>query len=197
MSQDIVGILLAAGYSKRFGGAKLLQTLPGGSKPIVEISADRLRQALPNSVAVTRPEDKQLNAIFAQLSSHQKITVVYNPDSALGISSSIRCGILSNPKASGWLIALADMPFIDVAVYREVAQTLWQGAVIAVPEYNETRGHPVGFSCELKDELMQLEGDVGARAIIEKYKTKIQTIKVSCSGILRDIDHPYQLVQQR
>ena len=57
----VVGILLAAGRGERFGGDKLLSVLPGG-ECIGAASARHLLAALPDVVAVVRPDDAALAA---------------------------------------------------------------------------------------------------------------------------------------
>jgi len=56
----MVGILLAAGFSRRFGSVdKLLHLLPDG-RPMALKSAENLIQVIPTSIAVLRPENKEL-----------------------------------------------------------------------------------------------------------------------------------------
>jgi len=68
MAANFRGILLAAGYSKRFGSNKLLQALPAGSPqagtPIALASARHFLDALPDSVAVVRPRAQKLAKIL-------------------------------------------------------------------------------------------------------------------------------------
>ncbi len=62
----MIGILLAAGFSRRFGSAdKLLQLLPDG-RPIALASAESLIKAIPMSIAIVRPENKALTALLRQ-----------------------------------------------------------------------------------------------------------------------------------
>jgi molybdenum cofactor cytidylyltransferase len=196
MIKGIGGILLAAGQSTRFGGNKLLQPLPGNHIPMAVQSARHLLEALPNSVAVIRKDDQRLKSLLLNTG----ITVVENQNAHEGMSSSIRCGIESQerlfPGAEGWIIALADMPYIPATVIRQVRDALRQGALIAAPQFNNQRGHPVGFSSQLKVALLKLQGDAGAKTVLAKHHVKTQLITVSYHSILRDIDHPEDLIQE-
>jgi molybdenum cofactor cytidylyltransferase len=116
------------------------------------------------------------------------------------MSSSICCGIESAnqllPNTTGWVLALADMPYIPAVIIKKVADAIIQGALIAAPEYKNQRGHPVGFSCQLLDELLTLTGDVGARSLIDKYSDQLYTFATNDEVVLRDIDRPQDLIKE-
>jgi molybdenum cofactor cytidylyltransferase len=195
MNENIIGILLAAGQSTRFGGNKLTQPLPGNDVSMAVQSARHLLEALPNSVAIIREDDRELKSLLLDTG----IAVVENQNAHQGMSSSIACGVKSQerlyPDAKGWIVALADMPFIPAAVIRRVARALRQGALIAAPQFNNQRGHPAGFSSQLKDELLRLQGDAGAKTVLAKHPDRLRLIEVPNDSILRDIDYPEDLVQ--
>ena len=143
----LVGILLAAGRSERFGGDKLVAPLP---RPIDDIPAGtpigvaacrHLAAALPEVLAVVRPGDATLAALLRDAGAR----VVECARAAEGMGESLACGVRSTPDADGWLIALADMPSIKPATITMLASALQRGADIVAPQYNGQRGHPVGF----------------------------------------------------
>lgn len=190
MNDTIGGILLAAGQSTRFGGHKLIQPLPGSRVCVVVQAAQTLLQVLPNSVAVVREDDEHLKTLLRATG----IGLVENPHADSGMSSSIRCGIeVLSQEPKGWVIALADMPYVPAAVIRQVADAIQQGVLICAPQFNERRGHPVGFSVQLKNELLHLQGDSGAKSVIEKHRDTLSLIDVASDAILRDIDYPADL----
>lgn len=88
----------------------------------------------------------------------------------------------------GWLVALADMPFIHVETPRALTHALREGARVAVPVYNSKRGNPVAFSQACLPELMAVTGDAGARSLLGA--ADVVRISVNDPGILRDIDTP-------
>lgn len=184
MSRRIVGILLAAGRSERFGANKLLHILPENHQPMAQHIARTLVQALPESVAVIRPGDKRLK----QQLRETHISVVVNEQADSGMGSSLAWGVSSKQDADGWVIALADMPYISVAVFERVAEALRQGADIAAPVYQDQRGHPVGFSRAFGEALMQLSGDEGAKDIIREHQARLRLIEVDEPGVVQDID---------
>ena len=175
MDKSIVGILLAAGLSARFGKQKLLHSLTDSQTPIAVQSAHNLLKILPNSIAVVPENSNELKSLLLETG----IQVVENPDAGLGMSTSIRCAIesqiASHPDTQCWIIALADMPYIPPHIIKQVADAVLHGALIAAPEYNKQRGHPVGFSQQLSKELLNLQGDVGAKSIVEKHLSQLQS----------------------
>jgi len=185
---QIVGILLAAGSARRFGAHKLLAELPGG-EPVGLRAARNLVRVLPASLAVIRPGDPAL----AERLAATGIGLIENPGVATGIAGSIRVGVSARAEADGWLIALADMPWIKPATIRAVADVLRAGVAMAAPTCGGQRGHPVRFSAYWRAQLMSLSGDRGARRLLEDAGPDLCLVETFDTGILRDIDTPADL----
>ncbi len=184
MTSNLVGILLAAGASSRFGGNKLLHPMNTGV-PIGIAAARRLVEAIFEAVAVVRPEDSALPPLLAA----EGLSIVVNERATEGLGASVACGVRAQPRAQGWIVGLADMPYIQAATIRLVADRLRNGAAIAAPAYNGRRGHPVGFSARFFSDLTQLQGDRGARDLIERHVDSVELIEVKDRGILKDVDY--------
>jgi molybdenum cofactor cytidylyltransferase len=178
----IAGILLAAGSGSRFGGGKLLAALPDGT-PIGVRSASNLVAVLPETIAVVRPGDAALAAKLAAVG----VRVSVCPDAATGMGASLAHGVAQSGAADGYVIALADMPWIAATTILAVADALRQGAAIVVPRHRGQRGHPVGFAATHRAALLALTGDAGARAILATA-TGIRWLDVDDPGALRDVD---------
>jgi len=183
MTEGLVGILLAAGYSKRFGGDKLLQPLEDGV-PIGVASGRNLQAAVEHGVAVVHSGAEELSSLLKGIG----FSIVVNQRAAEGMGSSIACGVSATPHASGWLIALADMPYIPAAIVQRVADAILDGAAIVAPSYGNERGHPVGFANEFFAQLTLLKGDRGARSLIEQHVAQLTLIDVGDPSVLVDID---------
>jgi len=113
---------------------------------------------------------------------------------AQGMGSSLSAGIAALPMLDGWIVALGDMPQVDRRTIRAIVDALEAGAKIAAPYGpNGSRGHPVAFSAALRDELMALDGDMGARRILMKHETAIVHIETDDPGIFVDVDTPEDL----
>jgi Uncharacterized MobA-related protein, COG2068 len=120
---------------------------------------------------------------------------VINKDYLSGISSSLRIGILNVSKESdAAAIFLADEPLIRRETIKKVIDAYNNSnALIVAPSYKGEIGHPVVFDKELFKDIIALEGDVGAKKIIFKYKENALIIEVDDGGILIDIDTPSDL----
>lgn len=181
----IVGVLLAAGSSTRFGAYKLLHCLDDGVA-LAEHAARHLIAALPTSIAVVRPGDGAVHDIMRGLG----LSIVECAHATRGMGASIACGVAAMSDADGWVIALADMPWIQPQTICRVAQQLDNGAGIAAPLYRAQRGHPVGFAAKFKTHLSLLQGDDGAREVIESARDHLTLIPTDDAGVLLDVDIP-------
>jgi molybdenum cofactor cytidylyltransferase len=188
----VIGILLAAGEGARFGGAKLLTPLPaashgvGAGTAIGVASCLHLLSALPEVVAVVRPGDSiladQLRAAGAQ--------VVECTRANEGMGASLACGVAATAVAEGWIVALADMPWIAPSTVALVVDALRAGADIVATSRIGVRGHPVGFAGQHYAALAGLAGDEGAKSILAAHRDRVQLVEVADNGVLRDVDTP-------
>ena len=189
----MIGILLAAGFSRRFGASnKLLQALPDGG-PIALVAAKNLIEAIPLSIAIVRPDNKTLANMLQDAGLKVFFCSEKETEMADSLSAAIRFCTDFSESSGGFVIALADMPYIDSQTTAAIASKLSEGASIVVPTYQGKRGHPVGFSAEFRAELESLHGDEGARSILNRYPEEIIFLECDDSGILADIDTPADL----
>jgi molybdenum cofactor cytidylyltransferase len=184
------GILLAAGASRRFGGDKLRVPLPDGT-PIGVAALRAMRSALPTVIAVVRPHDAALTALFAEHGAR----VVHCANADDGMGASLACGVDASADAPGWVVGLADMPWVAPDTIRAVAEAIAAGASIAAPVHRGERGHPVGFAASHRAALQALRGDEGARAIVAGAGATLVRIDVDDAGVVRDVDAPGDLAQ--
>jgi molybdenum cofactor cytidylyltransferase len=184
----ITGILLAAGSGSRFGGGKLLHPLHDGT-PLGVVSLRNLKSALPGVLAVVRAGDDELRELMLR----EGVAVHVCDDAQLGMARSLVCGVRAAADADGWVIALGDMPYLSPATISTIAGKIARGAGIAVPEYRGERGHPVGFGSRHGKELLELQGDEGARTLLKRHAGDIEIVECDDAGILRDIDRPEDL----
>lgn len=189
-ASEIAGILLAAGSSTRFGGDKLLHPLPDGT-PVAVAAGRSLLAAVPRACAVVRPGDGRLAAALAALG----LAIVENPQAASGMGTSLAAGVRATREADGWIIALADMPWIRSGTIASLADGLREGASMIAPAHRGRRGHPVGFSSRWHHELCQLTGDRGARGLLTAHAELLEVLESDDPGINRDIDYRDEIPQ--
>ncbi len=184
------GILLAAGRGRRFDAQgnedKLRQILPGGTSIACQ-SAAQMYAVLPDLCVVVRPDNQQLIQQLQQ--SNYPVLICSEADE--GMAASLTAALRHTKVSAGWIVALADMPFVQQTTIALVLQALQNGADIVVPVFEGRRGHPVGFSRHHLPELLCLTGDQGARMLLQKYP--VLEVAVNDPGILQDIDNPADL----
>ncbi|AOZ05055.1 nucleotidyltransferase family protein [Cupriavidus malaysiensis] len=185
------GILLAAGFGRRFDPAgardKLLETLPGGRTTVAWRSARTLAVALPGALAVVRPGSEAL----AQELRRAGCRVLEAPEARAGMGAALRAAVAATPQARGWVVALADMPWLSLELVRAVALSITTPDTIAAPWRDGRRGHPVGFGPHWREALLQLDGDEGARALLKTQP--VTRILTEDDGAFRDVDTPADL----
>lgn len=111
----------------------------------------------------------------------------------LGMGDSIARGVEATRHAPGWLILPADLPLIDAATLRRVANSLRHASVV-LPMHKGQRGHPVGFAAECLSQLRALKGDQGALSVVSSRAagpdgaSRVLRLEIDDPGIIFDID---------
>ena len=166
-------VVLAAGRSTRFEARtpKLLTVLDGA--PLVRHAVNAAVDAgVGNVVVVTGHGSDAVTAALDGL----PVRIVQEPRYAEGMALSLRRGVSELRSADAIMIALGDVPDVVPAAYRRIAAR-WQttGAAIVVPRYAGARvpSHPTLFAAALFDDLLALEGDVGARSVIARHTSRM------------------------
>ena len=187
------GILLAAGYGRRFDPDgqqdKLLAPL-ADARPVLWHSARALADALPGSLAVIRPGQPER----ARWLHEAGCRVLEAPAAEAGMGHALAAAVAASAEADGWVVALADMPWLPAAAICAVAAHLTTPSTIAAPRHHGQRGHPVGFGKAWREQLMALAGDHGARAILAT--TTVNLFDWDDAGVLRDVDTRNDLVER-
>jgi molybdenum cofactor cytidylyltransferase len=184
----IVGLLLAAGSAKRFGSDKLRHELPHGVTIAVQ-AARHLKSEVEGVFAVVSPNQ---NELLENLRAEGcKVSICEN--AAEGMGASLACAARAAGERAGYLVALADMPFIRPSSIAAVRDALGAGAPLAAPYWRSRRGHPVGISGRFFDELLSLKGDEGAKQLLAANEKILVKVPLGDPGVVRDIDTPADL----
>ncbi|MFV1477632.1 nucleotidyltransferase family protein [Serratia marcescens] len=185
-------VITAAGRGERFiqadgQGNKLNAGFADAAGERRSLFEHTLCQALASGLpvqVVTRPDN--LPVLAACAANQVPVTLL----ASAGLGDSIAAGVAATPHWQGWLIHLADMPFVGADVFRQVADALRQHPIVR-PCYAQQPGHPVGFSARLRKPLCQLRGDNGARELLQG--AAVHLLPLEHPGVVRDIDLPSQL----
>lgn len=185
-------VITAAGRGERFiqaggQGNKLNAGFADAAGERRSLFEHTLCQALASGLpvqVVTRPDN--LPVLAACAANQVPVTLL----ASAGLGDSIAAGVAATPHWQGWLIHLADMPFVGADIFRQVADALRQHPIVR-PCYAQQPGHPVGFSALLRKPLCQLRGDNGARELLQG--AAVHLLPLEHPGVVRDIDLPSQL----
>jgi molybdenum cofactor cytidylyltransferase len=192
---EIAAIVLAAGASRRFGTDKLLCQfeLNESTLPLIVHSLKPWLKVFGQVTVVVQPDTRDFCRDVEHALADEEVAGirwVECRNAAHGMASSLVCGVAANIAAAGWMIGLADMPSVPQTAISHVRNAIEAGALLAAPFYDGKRGHPVGFSAAYGDELLALQGDTGARSLLERDAALLQRVAIEDRGILIDIDRP-------
>lgn len=189
----IAGLLLAAGKSTRMGSNKLLASISG--KAMVRVSAEALLASSARPVlVVTGHERERIEAALSGLN----VTFIDNPAYASGLASSLKAGLAAVPRdAEGVVVALGDMPLVAGRhVNRLIAAfNPAEHRTIIVPVHGGERGNPVLWGRQYFQDMLSLEGDRGAKGLMDKLEEHITEIAMRSDAVLADFDTPEALAR--
>jgi len=195
----VSAVVLAAGQSKRMGEKKEL--LPVGGEPMIARVMDALlRSEKIDEIVVVL--GARADAVGLALSgiSDERVEFVGNARYAEGMGTSLAQGA----RACSWgtetiLVVLGDAPFVRTEDVERLIEAAGEGARIVVPVSAGRRGHPVVFDGTYREALESLDGDAGARAILERESGVVREIEIDDEWFLVDIDtrDDYEAVKDR
>lgn len=190
----IIGILLAAGTSSRFGEAnKLLVEIDG--EPIVRAAAQSLVSSrVDDVIVVVGYEADRIREVLADL----PVSIVDNPAYADGQATSVRIGAESaRGRADAVVFALGDMPRVAPASVDALIAAYLDGAGDALAAACDgQRGNPVLFDARFFDRLAAVTGDSGARDLLLDSDAAA-LVETGDQGVLADVDTDRDLERLR
>jgi molybdenum cofactor cytidylyltransferase len=192
----IAAIVLAAGRSTRMGAANKLLADIGGKPMVRHVVEAALASTARPMLVVTGHQASEVGAALSGVD----VTFVANPDYASGLASSLKTGVRALPAdCAGALVVLGDMPRIaaehlDRVIAAFVAE---KGTAIVVPVHAGRQGNPVLWPAAYFPELLQLDGDAGAKRLIAAHAGQVREIDLGTDAILVDVDTPEALVKLR
>lgn len=166
----IAAIVLAAGLSSRMGQPKLLLDL--GGQPLVRRTVERvLKGGVQDLVVVLGREADQIREALAGL----PVRFCVNADPGAGQAGSIKAGVGALQRGTtGALIALGDQPTLPIQVIPRLIEIFQKtGILIVAPVYRGTQGNPVLFGSAIFPGLLRLEGDQGAKPLIDREAAQV------------------------
>ena len=178
----ISAILLAAGKSKRMVGEnKLTKKIQG--VPLIKHSVKNILFSSIDELIVVLGHQKEI--IETLIDKNEKIKCVFNKDFESGMASSIKTGLNHLSKnTEAFFICLGDMPMVNHDIYNQLIK-FKDNKEIIVPIYKGQQGNPVLFDKSMKETVMNITGDVGAKKILELNKDKILNLEIDDQSITK------------
>lgn len=180
-------LILAAGASSRMGGADKLMEPVQGQPLLARLARAALATELP--VTVVLPPDRPDRAATLTGLPVQTVTAASARD---GMAESLKAGVAALPADHGVMMLLADLPDItgdDLhAMVREWADE--PDAILRGAANDGTAGHPVCFPPDLRDDLMTLRGDEGARSVLVRHRARLRLVPLPDRHAVTDLDTP-------
>lgn len=200
-ARPLPGIILAAGASRRMGLPKLLLKLDGRS--LFGRCLDTALQAGLNPLIVVLSSDSApelaeevLHAAYQQdFQGGPSVSLCLAEKAALGQAESLKAGLgkllADCPQAPACLVMLADQPLLGPDLLRELTAAFWREDKSVAPQHQGRRGNPVILHRDLFPEVMNIQGDQGARSLLARHP--LHLLPCADAACLLDVDTPEDL----
>lgn len=183
-----IGIVPAAGASRRFGGIKLVADVAG--EPLLQRTLRCLLDAgLARVIVVVSADRAPILRAAVPLLDEPRVRVVVNPEPERGMFSSIQVG-LAAVDADGPVVVLpADMPFVRAETVSALLAAYEHGqAAVSVASYDGKRGHPIVLPAEVRVRLVAQSPSTSLKDALLAMGVSWQDVPVDDPGVLRDVD---------
>jgi molybdenum cofactor cytidylyltransferase len=187
----VVALVLAAGRARRFGNDKRRARLPGRG-PLLAATLATLRPHFADIRVVLRDDDDR-----QALGIAEDIATIFTAEAVKGMGASLAAGMRAlsrDSHAEAVAILLGDMPWVRDETLRALRARACTQSIVR-PVFHGQAGHPVIFGRAFWPWLCRLEGDTGARDVVHDHRSSCIDIETQDSGILRDIDHPRDILE--
>jgi molybdenum cofactor cytidylyltransferase len=185
----IAGLVLAAGVSRRAGPVNKLLVDIDGRAMVAVTTASTLAAGLDPVVVVTGFEAPAIEAAVADLN----VRCIHNPEYQEGMAAAIRHGVAAlDEDVAAVMICLGDMPWVKPETLKALTDAFnsAQGREICRPVMSDKPGNPVLFARRFFPALVTLQGDRGAKAVIQEHSQVVADVAVDDPGIFKDLDVP-------
>lgn len=190
ISKRVVALIIAAGYSRRFGQSDKRHAKLASGRSLLLTSVAQAQQAFATVRVVIREDD---DTDLFDLPDNVPVIRVSQAHLGLGASLSEAMTTLSQDhelqEIEAVAIALGDMP----CIHQDTLLTLQRFATrntIVRPCFEGRKGHPVIFGRKMWPALQSLSGVLGAKAVIQHFRSQYRECHVQDAGVIFDVDVP-------
>ena len=185
----ITAIVLAAGAATRFGRTKQIERV--GGKPLAQHAIDAAAAAGVDEIVVVLGHDAE--RVRAALRLPAAARWVLNPAYESGMASSLAAGLrAADPASDAAVVLMADQPGITAWHVRDLVDAFHARRSPIVRLRFRTGPGPALLSRDLWGEASALEGDVGARVLMERHPERVEEIDAG-GDAPTDVDVPADL----
>ncbi|MGQ4809531.1 Molybdenum cofactor guanylyltransferase [Candidatus Entotheonellaceae bacterium PAL068K] len=193
---QVVGVVLAAGESRRMGRLKAL--LPFGLRTVIEQVLNPLLQIeLAEVVVVLGHRAPDIAAVIQSL----PIRLLYNPHYQQGMTTSVQVALRAiMPVPDAYLLALVDQPHIGPGPAQQLLAAFARTQKgIVIPTYRGQRGHPLVLASQYRQDVLALGEQQGLHLVTRGHPDDTLEVPIDDDAILRDMDYPaeYEAELQR
>lgn len=192
-SDNVVALIVAAGFSQRFGRADKRAVKIAQQQTLLASSHSNARAIFKHCRVILRDDDNQ-----GDLGLPDDVAVYSTANARLGQGASMADGFraLLRDRALADIDAaavwLGDMPYIRHTSVQQLLRECYSQNIVR-PIYQGRAGHPVVFGRRFWPELTQLNSDTGAIAMLKRHRQDYREVTVNDPGVCRDIDTPNDL----
>ena len=179
-------MILASGFSRRFGSDKIMHKVHG--KPLIDYVIRALKEAgFEEIFAVVRKEQEELIN-----HARDALNFIENENAIEGQSSAIKVAVSALRKESDAIMfLLGDQPLIRADTIIRLCRTHTSGEYgISSCQIDGRLSPPVIFSSYYFDELMRLSGDTGAKPVLIRHSDRITRVSFGNRYEAEDVDSP-------
>jgi molybdenum cofactor cytidylyltransferase len=184
----VAALVLAAGKSERMGYNKLLADLAGA--PLIRRTLEKVvAWPVDLTIVVTGRDAEAVEESLAGL----PLSFVHNARFAEGLASSLAAGIAALPAdIDAVVVALGDMPAVERNIVARLVAAFSPAdrRTICVPVHRGQRGNPVLWGRDYFAAMKELEGDRGARTLMDDFADEVVEIDAPGDGVIIDADSP-------
>lgn len=187
---DLTGVLLAAGGSRRLAQPKQLVDIDG--VPLVLRQARMLCARCRDTVVVSGAKANEVEAALGRL----PVRIVRNTAWASGMGASLALGAASVTGNDGVLLLLVDQWRVTSADLGRLVKT-WHAddSGIVLSDWGRAAGPPAVFPASALPWLARLQGDAGARPLLESGRWPVR--RVTLRNAAHDLDTAADLAAMR
>ena len=186
----ISAVILAACESKRMGKQNKLLLPVAGEALLVKLIKSVCDSDVGQVIVVIGHEAEKIRRKL----NNFPLSFVYNPNFSEGMTTSIKSGLKEvSPDCDGYMICLADMPFINTSEINKLIHAYAQNRIkekrlIVIPVYQGHRGNPLLFSTEFREDILEHKMEYGCKGVIMNNFESVKEIEMDDDSMLLDVD---------